>query len=298
MLTGINTMNSFSRILTFIIGCTLLFSVQAQDDSSAAVLRNHSEPVRQYLNACDRLAWQELPFAQPLVLPLLPDVDKNRQTELQQYLAMRLIQGRFYEEAGKVLNECSGQEGSGSAAFWIMKAVTAYQLGSSEKTAAALEQFHSVLQRSDTAAAVPRRYTEIAKLLQNETQQKQNEGEQIAKQMNNVRRKLGKGKTGDDTQKSEKDILQSLDKLIEKIEKQSQQANGEMQGRQGNNPAQDSFRLGQKAPGNVDRRDFSSDADWGSLPPKERDDALLKIEKDFPPFYRDIIEQYFRELAR
>ena len=36
---------------------------------------------------------------------------------------------------------------------------------------------------------------------------------------------------------------------------------------------------------------------WGDLPPHEREQALQQIGRDFPAHYRDLIEQYFRELA-
>ncbi len=97
--------------------------------------------------------------------------------------------------------------------------------------------------------------------------------------------------------------MKSLDELIEKIEEQAKKQ-GELsesvpgqQGRSGRQPADDSRILRQKGPGNVERRDFSPDGDWGELPPKDREDALIKIEKEFPPYYRDVIEQYFREMA-
>jgi acyl-CoA reductase-like NAD-dependent aldehyde dehydrogenase len=95
--------------------------------------------------------------------------------------------------------------------------------------------------------------------------------------------------------------LKSLDQLIEKIEeqaqKQNQNNNQSDQGQQANKPADDSRILKQKAPGNIDRRDFNSEGQWGDLPPHEREEALLRIEKGFPAHYRDIIEQYFREMA-
>ncbi|MDR3234882.1 MAG: hypothetical protein LBT46_14685 [Planctomycetaceae bacterium] len=290
--------------LVIFVLCIVHSAAYCRDAAGIGTLRDHSEPVRVYLEACDQLAWNTLPFAQPVVLPVLPDtdasLDKTAQFSLREYLAMRLIQGRFYEEAEKVLNTLNEQDAPDPAALLIMKAVVAHQFANTEAAASALEQFRRIAQPdSPQNTPIPRRYIEIAKLLRYETEQKSGETEQIAKQMNGVRRKLGKGKTGDDTQKSEDGILKSLDKLIEKTEQQVQkQASGEPKGGEGNSPAKDSYRMGQKAPGKVDRRDFSPDADWGSLPPKERDEALLKIEKDFPPFYRDIIEQYFRELAK
>jgi hypothetical protein len=34
------------------------------------------------------------------------------------------------------------------------------------------------------------------------------------------------------------------------------------------------------------------------LPPKEREEAMQEIGRDFPAHYREVIEEYFRELAR
>ena len=60
----------------------------------------------------------------------------------------------------------------------------------------------------------------------------------------------------------------------------------------------DESRLAEmKAPGKVDRRDIGERDGWGNLPAKEREQALQQIGRDFPAHYRDIIQQYFRELA-
>ncbi|MDR1290015.1 MAG: hypothetical protein LBK06_02315, partial [Planctomycetaceae bacterium] len=97
------------------------------------------------------------------------------------------------------------------------------------------------------------------------------------------------------------DILKSLEKLIEKVEKQAKKSkSGEGEkgdSLQSNDPAKDSDLLGGKAPGNVDRRDFEQSGGWGNMPPKDREAALSKIEREFPAHYRDIIESYFREMA-
>jgi len=47
----------------------------------------------------------------------------------------------------------------------------------------------------------------------------------------------------------------------------------------------------------VTKRDVGHKSGWGDLPPKQRDEALQQIGRDFPAHYRDIIEQYFRRLA-
>jgi hypothetical protein len=60
---------------------------------------------------------------------------------------------------------------------------------------------------------------------------------------------------------------------------------------------QDSRLPSLKAPGRVDQRDIGNQAGWGNLPPKEREEALQEIGREFPAHYRQLIEQYFRDLA-
>ena len=269
------------------------------------VLRRSSVPIRNYLDQCDALAWQELPFAQPLTLPQTPlNIHLGEgQTNylfgaLRYYLAMRLVQARLFDEAKKVLEELTPENSIDPAGVLITKALVFHHFSDKEEGLAALKEFRTVAEREN----VSRRAAELAKLLQFEwdKQDKEEDPQKISRQMDDVRRRLGQGRTDDDTQEAEGDVLKSLEKLIEKIEEQAQrqrqQGNGE--GQQANNPAEDSYRLTQKGPGNVDRREFSQGDDWGTLPPKEREEALLKIEKEFPAYYRDIIEQYFREMAK
>jgi hypothetical protein len=37
---------------------------------------------------------------------------------------------------------------------------------------------------------------------------------------------------------------------------------------------------------------------WGKLPEKERAKAMMEMTKDLPPRYREVIENYFKTLAR
>jgi len=267
------------------------------------ILRRSSEPIRNYLEQCDRLAWQELPFAQPIALPKTPlniHVGEGQTNyllgTLRYYLAQRLVQARLLDEAKKVLEDLTPENSVDPAGVLIIKAVVFHHFSEKEEGLAALKEFLAVAEQEH----VSRRAAELAKLLlfDWERQSKEEETQNIARQMNDVRRRLGQGRTDDETQDAERETLQSLDKLIERLEqqmqKQRQQGN---EGQQSNNPAEESERFKQKGAGNVDRREFSQGDNWGNLPPKEREEALLKIEKEFPSHYRDIIEQYFREMA-
>lgn len=45
------------------------------------------------------------------------------------------------------------------------------------------------------------------------------------------------------------------------------------------------------------KKKFGNQDEWGDLPPKQREEAVQQIGRDFPSHYRDVIEQYFRRLA-
>ena len=51
-------------------------------------------------------------------------------------------------------------------------------------------------------------------------------------------------------------------------------------------------------PGDVDPRKLAEETDWGDLPPLQRKQALQELGEEFPSHYRDVIEEYFRSLAR
>jgi hypothetical protein len=266
------------------------------------ILRRSSVPIKNYLDQCDRLAWQELPFAQPLTLPQTPlnaHVGEGQTNylfgALRYYLAQRLVQARLFDEAKKVLEDLTPENTIDPAGVLMTKAVVFHHFSEKDEGLAALKAFRAVAERENAS----RRSAELAKLLQFdwERQEREEETQKISRQMNDVRRRLGQGRTDDDTQESEEEVLQALDKLIERLDRQKQKQRGN-EGQQSNNPAEESERLKQKEPGDVDRRDFAQGDNWGDLPPKEREEALLKIEKEFPPYYRDIIEQYFREMAK
>ncbi len=52
-----------------------------------------------------------------------------------------------------------------------------------------------------------------------------------------------------------------------------------------------------KGPGEVTQRKVGSQSGWGNLPPRQREEAMQQIGRQFPSHYRDVIEQYFRKLA-
>ena len=125
--------------------------------------------------------------------------------------------------------------------------------------------------------------------------------DEVARLMSDIQRRLKLGRAGTRVRKEEDDVIAKLDKMIEELELQQQQQQQSGQGQGSLNPsspAQDSNPLGGSGPGNVDRRNHGEADDWGALPPKERQKALQQISKELPAHYREVIEEYFRKLAR
>ena len=77
------------------------------------------------------------------------------------------------------------------------------------------------------------------------------------------------------------------------------------QGRQPGNtnrpssPQQDSYGGNNSGPGEAEMKKWKETAEnWGKLPEKERAKAMMELTKDLPPRYREVIEEYFKTLAK
>jgi hypothetical protein len=148
----------------------------------------------------------------------------------------------------------------------------------------------------------PARYTTVAGLMREDLKALEDDSlDHIARRMDDIRRRLDLGRAGEKVRKEEDDVIASLDKLIEDMEKQQQQQQQQQSSGGGaappSQPMPDSRIAGAKGPGNVDKKNIGRTAGWGDLPAKEREEALQQIGKDFPSHYRDVIEQYFKKLA-
>jgi hypothetical protein len=156
-----------------------------------------------------------------------------------------------------------------------------------------------LLQREDE---LPSRYQKLAALMQQDLAALEDESlDHIARRMEDIRRRLAQGRSGKRVQGIENGVIESLDKLIKRLEDQMQQQQAQSSsapgGRPSSNPMQDSQIAELKAPGAVDRRDIGRGAGWGNLPEKDREQALQDIGREFPSHYREVIEEYFRRLA-
>ncbi len=220
----------------------------------------------------------------------VPDLLRNN---LSLYYARWLAQRGLYDEVVAALEGLTPGDVVDPAGLLFYRTVAYQQLVEPEQSRTALVQ---LLEHED---ALPRRYQQVAQLLSRDLAGLKDESlDHIARRMNDVRRRLDFGRAGKQVQMVEQGVVDSLDKLIKKIEEQQQQASSGSGGsQQSSQPMQDSRLPSMRAPMQVEQRDIGSKSGWGDLPPKEREQALQQIGREFPVHYRELIEQYFRELA-
>ncbi|HUY34731.1 MAG TPA: hypothetical protein VMV69_18445 [Pirellulales bacterium] len=224
------------------------------------------------------------------------DVPEFERHNLRLFYAQWLSQQRLYDEALEQLAGLTSSDVIDPAALWFVESVAHHQLLHKEEGLAAIAKL------LDDIHDGRKRYQSLAALMQDDLSKLEDESlNHIARRMDDIRRRLELGRAGKTVRKLEDDVIASLDKMIEELEKQQQQQQQQQSSPSGGRrPAQampDSRIARMNAPGDVNRRNLGKTSGWGDLPPKEREEALQQIGKDFPPHYRDAIEQYFRKLA-
>ena len=192
------------------------------------------------------------------------------------------------------------------AGYYFHKAVAEHALIQKK------ESIHSIGRLLDDIADCPERYKMVATLMFLDMQSWKDDEKDlsnIAKLMDNSERRLDLSRPGPKTQDIQKKIVFRLDELIKDVE--NQMKNGGQSpcpgGGDGQQPAQggqgehapDSVIMINSGPGVVDQKKLANLAtNWGKLPEKERAKAMMELTKDLPPRYREVIENYFKTLAR
>jgi hypothetical protein len=219
-----------------------------------------------------------------------------QRANLRLYYGRWLAQQNLFEESLEQLEGLRPEEVVDPATLLFYQAVDHHRL--LDRVAG----LNALARLRDDVADSPARYAALASLMEADLKALEDESlDHIARRMQDVERRLNLGRAGPKTRAVEDGVIESLDKLIEELEKQQQQQQQQQASSGGSSapqlPASDSRILGGSGPGETTRRDLGESGGWGSLPPKERRDALQQIGKDFPSHYRDVVEQYFRRLA-
>lgn len=131
-------------------------------------------------------------------------------------------------------------------------------------------------------------------------------------------RELEHGRTSDDVRGRQKEALDLLNRLIEEAEKREQdqqQQSSDSSGRGGSKSQKSGKSGGNQPPKQGAERSTLPDGpagpenlgeakrvrpgeSWGKMPPKEREALLQALQQQFPSQYRDLVEQYYRQLSK
>jgi hypothetical protein len=213
---------------------------------------------------------------------------------LRLYYARWLAQHGLYDEVLEQVADLRPADVVDPASLLFYQMAAYHQLVRPDDARVALVQ---LLEREEQ---LPRRFQQVAQLVSRDLAALEDESlDHIARRMNDIRRRLNYGRAGAKVQEIEEGVVKSLDKKIEDMEKecQKQQASISAGAPQSSKPMDDSRPAELKGAMQVDRKDIGHQSGWGDLPPKERQQALQQIGREFPAHYRELIEQYFRELA-
>jgi hypothetical protein len=212
---------------------------------------------------------------------------------------LRLLYGRwltqheFYDEAIDQLEALDPQHVVDPAALLFYLSASYHRMPDKQKCLPTIDRL------LENESLISRRYATVARLMRADLEPlKPDSLDEIARLMDEMRRRLNLRRAGTRVREQGEEIVAKLDKLIEQIEEQQQQAAAGAASLQSSSPAQDSTPMGGKGPGNVDPKQLGTQSGWGNLPPQERQEALQQIGKDLPAHYREVIEEYFRKLAR
>ncbi len=247
------------------------------------------------------LQWSASP-GQPRSMPhweLLEsdDLPAWMQSHLRLYMGRWLAQHALYDESLALIEDLQPQQVLDPATLLFYQGVGHHRMLQRD------ECLHVIGRLLENRGQIPRRYETVAVLMEADIQPLQPDSlDEVARLMDDIERRLGLGRAGTRVREQEDEVIAKLDKMIEDLEQQMQQAAAAAAAAAGgggsSTPAPDSMPGGETGPGEVDPRRLGQRANWGNLPPRERHEALQQIAKDLPSHYREVIEEYFRKLAR
>jgi hypothetical protein len=211
---------------------------------------------------------------------------------LRLLFARWLIEASLFDEASEQLSDLTPRDVVAPASLLFHQSVVYHALLNKES---GLKSIDVLLQGAD---ATPRRYVALAQLMQADLMDLQEDTlDHIARRMEDIRRRLDLGRAGPKVRTVEDGVIKTLDKLIKDLEDKQNQCNNGGGGAQSRSPMQNSQPAGGKGPGIVERKNIGSESGWGDLPPKEREEAMQQIGREYPAHYSEAIKEYFRRLA-
>lgn len=272
-----------------------------------------------YRAAMDALDQEDYAKAEAALRPLLADKDPYILLHASALLSRALVESERLEEAEELLAPLAAGEKELIERTFLEADVDfllAYcQLSNLDYELArmSLQSFEN--QHPDA----PERLRLPARQMLQELAARQPEGlGEVSDLMVYAGRRLSVGRADKPVKERQDRAVELLDKLIKQAEQREQQQNkdknqsdrqGQPQGQQqgqpngndrSNSAAQDSMRpLGKGKIGELHRSAEARPGDeWGKMSPEEREQILQSLRRNFPSQYRQLVEQYYRQLAK
>ncbi len=212
----------------------------------------------------------------------------------------RLVVGRglvrlaLYDEAIDIMRELTADDVIDPASLYFYRALALHRLVRPKECLVGLNQ---LLQNENQ---LPRRFAAMGQLMLADIEGvKPDSLDEIARLMQDASRHQSLSRSGSHVLEIEKSVLAKLDKLIEEAAKQQEQQQQQSANRAPpSSPMDKSRSMPGRGDGEVADRQIGEGGAWGNLPPRERAAALMEMTRDLPPHYREVIEEYFRQLAK
>jgi hypothetical protein len=218
---------------------------------------------------------------------------------LRLYFGAWLARHERYDEAAEQLHALQPADVIDPASLLFYQAVTAHRLLKKEECLPLIKRL------LENKAALPARFVTVARLMQQDIEPLETDSlDEVARLMDDVRRRLELGRAGQKVREQEQAIIAKLDKKINELEQKKKQQQQQQQANQAKNqspasPAEQSkVAKDIHATDETDPKKFTKKDNWGNLPPKQRQQALQQIGRDLPSHFRDTIEEYFKRLAQ
>jgi hypothetical protein len=214
-----------------------------------------------------------------------------------------LITRRVYEEGLESLKIAQAEQVVDPATYLFDRAVAEHALLLKD------EANRTILRLLDDVVDAPERYKMVAALMHFDmTGWRDKDLGHVARMMDNIERRLDLYRGGPQTQDIQKKVVLRLDEMIKELEDQQCNCQGGKSAKNGkpsgktvrpSGPAPEDYLGGIGGPGHVDPKKFKELAEvWGKLPDKDRAKAMLDLTRDMPARHRELVENYFKNLAR
>ena len=208
-------------------------------------------------------------------------------------IARELVRRKRTDEGWIRIEKTTANDVSDVAAFHFLRGGILQTLGRNDE---AVRSFLAL----EHVPGAPERYLAASKAIRAELASLKREAlSGVARDMREIHRRLDVGLPDKRTQDLNKDVVDRLDKLINKLQQDANNAKKQNASGKPSKPADESRPFQEKSTGETaDGRKFRDFSKWGDLPAKERAKALQDLSRDFPAHYRDAVEEYFKKLAK